>query len=144
MFPTHRWCIAALCACFGGSCFATELPLPASQTQGSVTYVTGGIGLDEADTFRAAAQQYNLRITFTSQAGEYYASVKVTLRDAQGKTVIETVSDGPFVFFSVVPGKYEIIAENLGRTVTRVAQVREKRSTELYIRWKARPEGQTQ
>ena len=144
MYPTQRWCIAALCACLGNQCLATDLPLPTPQTQGAVTYVTGGIGLDEVDAFRAAAQQYNLRVTFSSQTGEYYAGVKVTLRDAKGKTVIETTSDGPFVYFNVLPGKYEVVAENLGQTVTRSAQVREKRGTELYIRWKAPSEVQSQ
>lgn len=142
MEPTHRWIVATPCAFLGGSCFASAPATPEPQTQGAVTYVTGGIGLDEAESIRAAAQQYNLRITFSSLAGAYFADVKVTLRDARGRTVIEVTSDGPFVFFSVLPGKYEVTAEHLGQTVTRVAQVRDKRGTELYIRWNLPPEAQ--
>jgi hypothetical protein len=77
-------------------------------------------------------------------SGEYYAVVKITLRDAHGRTVIETTSDGPFVYFNLRPGKYQVTAENLGQSVTRTALVREKRGTELYIRWKAPPEALTQ
>lgn len=140
----HRWCIAVLCICAGNGSFASELPVPTPQNQGEVSYVTGGIGIDEADAFRSAAPQYNLRVTFSSLRGEYYAAVKVTLLDAQGRTVIETTSDGPFVYFHVRPGKYQVRAENLGQAVTRAAQVRDKRATELYIRWKAPREEQMQ
>lgn len=144
MYPSYRWGALALCACLGASCRAADPPLPAPQVQGSSSYVSGGIGQDEAAAFRAASQQYNLRLIFSSQTGEYYAGVKVTLRDAQGKTVIETTSDGPFVFFNVLPGKYQITAENLGHAVTRSAQVRAKRGTELYIRWNTAREELTQ
>ena len=140
----QRCCVAALCVCAGGPLYASDLPVPSPQSQGDVTFVTGGIGIDEADAFRAAAQQYNLRVTFASLRGEYYAGVKITLRDAHGRTVIETTSDGPFVYFNLRPGKYQVTAENLGQSVTRTALVREKRGTELYIRWKAPPEALTQ
>jgi len=144
MNTTHRWCVAAFCACLGSSAIAGDLTLPAVQSEGEISFVTGGVGMDDADAFRAAAHHYNLRITFASLSGEYYAGVRLTLRDAQGKTVIETTSDGPFVFFNVRPGKYVVTAENLGQKVTRVTQVREKRGTELYIRWKSPSEAQTQ
>jgi hypothetical protein len=144
MNPILRLCIVTLCVCAARSGVASDLPMPVPQQQHGVSYVTGGIGLDEVAAFQAAAQQYNLRITFSTKTGEYYAGVKLTLRDAHGNVIIETTSDGPFVFFNVLPGKYEVTAENLSQRVTRVVQVREKRGTELYIRWKALPDAQTQ
>jgi hypothetical protein len=40
--------------------------LPPAQTQGAVTYVSGGIGQKEAQAFEAAARQYPLDLEFAS------------------------------------------------------------------------------
>lgn len=133
----HRLCAAMLCAVVDQASVAADLPLPAAQTQGAISFVTGGIGLDEANAFRAAASQYNLRITLAAQTGEFFAGVRVTLRDAQGNTVAEATSDGPYIFFNVPPGKYQVVAENMGQAVSRTVQARAKGGTELYLRWKA-------
>ena len=80
----HQLCAALLCALASGVCLADEVALPAVQQQGAVSFVTGGIGSDEAAAFRAAAARYNLRLTLAAVSGEFFAGVKVSLRDAQG------------------------------------------------------------
>ncbi len=137
MNTLQRWSIAALCALAAGACLAGDLPMPATHTQGTVSYVTGGIGSDEADAFRAAAPEYNLRLTLSTLDGAFFADVKIVLSDEQGNVLVETLSDGPFVFFKVPPGKYRVSAEKQGEVFTRTAQVREKGGSELYFRWKA-------
>ncbi len=133
----YRLCAAMLCTLAGQACLAGELPMPAPQTQGAVSFVTGGIGLDEANAFRAAAAQYNLRITLAAETGEFFAGVKVTLLDAQGRTVAEATSDGPYVFFKVPPGKYQVVADNLGQSVRKTVHARAHGGAELVLRWKA-------
>jgi hypothetical protein len=93
-----------------------------------------------AAAFRAAPPQYNLRLTLAAVSGEFFAGVKVSLRDAQGNSVVEAVSDGPYLFFSVPPGKYQVTADNQGQAETRQAVVHAKGATELYFRWKTAPE----
>lgn len=136
MRSISHWCLAALCAGLAATSIAAESALPAVQQQGGISYVTGGVGLDEASALRAAAPQYNLRLTFATASGEYAAGVKVVLRDAKGQSLVEAASDGPFMYLQVPPGKYQVSAEGMGETLTRPAVVRPKGGTELIFRWK--------
>jgi hypothetical protein len=136
----HHFCAALLCTLAGHAALAADLPLPAVQQQGAISFVTGGIGSDEAQAFRSAAAQYNLRLTLAAVSGEFFAGVKVTLRDAKGNTVVEAVSDGPYLFFNVPPGRYQVTADNMGQVQSRNAVVRASGGTELYLRWKTAAE----
>jgi opacity protein-like surface antigen len=133
-------CAVLLCILASQAAPAADLPLPAAQQQGAISFVTGGIGSDEAQAFRSAAAQYNLRLTLAAVSGEFFAGVRVTLRDAQGNTVVEAVSDGPYLFLNVPPGRYQVTADNLGQVQRRNALVRTKGATELYLRWKTTTE----
>lgn len=125
-----------MCAGLAALSVAAESALPPVQRQGAITYVTGGIGLDEAQALRAAAPQYNLRLTFAAVSGAYIANAKVVLRDAQGRTVAEATSDGPYLYFKVPAGKYSVTAEVGGEAFTKPAQVRDQAGSEIVFRWK--------
>ncbi|MTW10025.1 hypothetical protein GM658_05375 [Pseudoduganella eburnea] len=140
MKTIQKICAALVCALASQACLADDVPLPAVQQQGAISFITGGIGSDEAAAFRAAAAQYNLRLTLAAVSGEFFASVRVSLRDAQGNSVVEAVSDGPYLFFNVPPGKYQVTADNQGQVEMRNAVVHAKGATELYFRWKTAPE----
>ena len=59
--------------------------LPAEVKQGSVRYVTGGIGADAVEAFKQAAAKYPLELLFAQKAlpnDVYLAGVKVTVRQA--------------------------------------------------------------
>lgn len=124
-----------LCAAMAGAAMAQETRLPEPRQEGSVSFITGGIGADEAQAFRDAAGAYNLRLTFATPQGEYYASVHVVLSDARGQVLADTTSDGPFLFFRVPAGRYRIVAECDGKTMRRDASVGEGRSADLVVRW---------
>lgn len=131
-----RSAMAVLCAALAAANVAAQSALPPVQQQGDVSFITGGVGLDEASALRAAAAQYNLRLTFAAVSGAYLAGARVVLRDAQGRTVAEASSDGPYLFFKVPAGQYSVSADNGGETVTKQVQVRDKQSSELIFRWK--------
>ena len=101
---------------------ADEGTLPAERTQGSITYVTGGIGKDESDAMKQAASRYSLAIEMSSPAGpraEYVADVKIDIRDQRGATVLSTTSDGPMLLANLPPGRYTINADKNGRSQQR-------------------------
>ena len=54
---------------FAVAAHADEGTLPPEHTQGTVTYVTGGIGKDESDAMKRAASRYSLVIDMSSPAG---------------------------------------------------------------------------
>lgn len=92
--------------------FAQDMlpPMPPTQTSNGVTFVTGGVGQSRIEAFRKAASDYNLRATFTAPDGAFMADVNVTLNDAQGNTLVTTITQGPFFYAQVPPGRYELTA----------------------------------
>ena len=96
--------------------------LPPAQTQGSVTFVTGGVGQDEAAAMKAAENSYPLALEFVKRAppnGEFLANVDVTIKNRSGDTVLTTTSDGPFLLAKLPAGRYTVVAEVDGQTKTR-------------------------
>src|ERR1700716_1468140 len=79
---------------------ADEGTLPPERSQGSVTYMSGGIGKDESDAMKQAASRYSLSTEMSSPAApraEYVSDVKIDIRDQRGTTVLSTTSDGPIL-----------------------------------------------
>lgn len=89
---------------------ANDGDLPPVQTQGEVSFVTGGIGSDESAALKAAAPGYALTLRFASATGTFLASVHVSIRDAAGQTVLDTVSEGPYLLAQLKPGRYRVSA----------------------------------
>jgi hypothetical protein len=90
------------------------------QTQGAVSFISGGSSSDERDALRKMQSQYNLRLQFAVQrSGEYLANVNVTVADAKGGTVLDAISDGPFFFVQLAPGRYRLTATSDGKGETR-------------------------
>lgn len=98
----------------------TAHTLPAVQHQGSVQYLTGGVGYDESQAIKAASHDYPLALTFAAtQGGAYLASVTVRIADAQDKTVLNATSDGPYLLVKLPAGRYKVSATFDGKPQTR-------------------------
>ena len=107
---------------FAASALADEGALPPERSQGSVTYVSGGIGKDESDAMKQAASRYSLAIEMASPASpraQYVADVKIDIRDQRGATVLSTTSDGPILLANLPPGRYTVNAAKNGASQQR-------------------------
>ena len=98
-------------------------------------FVTGGIGIGERDRLEAIANDFSLKARFAMQAGNYLADVKVTIEDAQGNKVIETMADGPWLLVDLDPGSYKVIATSAvaDETLQKDVQVQPASSTEVLF-----------
>jgi len=96
------------------------------QTENDVTYMCGGIGDDESTYMKkTAARDYDLMMTFAEKNGNYVADVDVSIKDARGKTVLNTTCDGPILLVDLpAGGGYRIHAETAGRAMNRTVQVK--------------------
>ncbi len=110
--------LAAILGVTGFACAAqgTREPdagsTPASQTSSGIAYLTGGVSLEERDAIRERANDYNLWIWLARTGSGYFlAGVKVSIEDARGQPVLETVTDGPWLLARVPPGRYTIRAD---------------------------------
>ena len=90
---------AALCMAATGEA-AMDADLPPEKTQGKVTYLSGGIGLDQQAAMKQAANEYPLELEFL-ESGEahavFAAGVQVTITDRTGK-VVRSMVRGKTVF----------------------------------------------
>jgi hypothetical protein len=132
MLTTLRIAVAAmLCAPVAGSAVAAAAAVPPEDLRGNVTYVTGGVGVDEAEAMRQAAAHYPLTIELAARPvprdsyprDVYLANVRVEIRDEQGQSLISTITDGPILLASLPPGRYIIDAEIRGVSQRRSVNV---------------------
>jgi hypothetical protein len=132
---THKIFAAALALGLAGAAFAQD-GLPPVRTFGSVSYITGGIGLDESTAIKAAEKDFTLSLLFAqSKRGEYLSDVKVSIKDKAGKTVLEAVSDGPMLLARLPAGVYKISAEHDGNALSKTVRVEAKGVTRAVFVW---------
>jgi hypothetical protein len=106
------------------------------ETMNGVTYVSGGVGMEEQESLRQMAGDYNLRLTFAARSnGEYLADVKVTILDSKGAEVLKTVADGPMLFARLSPGNYKVITDYGGKEYTRSIRVSTGHPVAETITW---------
>jgi hypothetical protein len=104
------------------------------QTQGDVTFVSGGVGEDEQKALRAIQGQYNLHLTFAVKgSGEYASGVKVKVEDAKGHAYLDTTTNGPNLFVQLKPGHYKVTADRDGRVITEEVAAPTKHGTAVVF-----------
>lgn len=92
--------------------------LPAAQTENGTTFVTGGVGKPEAAAMKAVAGRYDLMLVFADRSGHYLADVDVKIKNKEGNTVLDTVSD-PILLVDLPSGRYTVQANANGELLVR-------------------------
>jgi hypothetical protein len=106
------------------------------QTQGDVTYISGGVGDEWQQSMDEKRAEYNLHLLFAQQGtGAYFAYVPVKITDASGRTVLNVTSLGPFLYARMKPGTYTVTASHLGQPITRTAEVPATGGVDLNFYW---------
>ncbi len=105
------------------------------QTAGGVSYVSGGIGTEAIDRLGSLAGDFNLKLVFALKTGSYLSGVKVTIADAAGKTLLDTMSEGPWLLAKLPVGKYHIVATFAGKAETRAVSVAAQQLKTVDFRW---------
>ena len=113
-------------------------PSNVEKSRDGIEYLSGGIGINSQDEINARAKDFNLKLVFTLNEGNYIADVGVAVKDAKGRTVVEDTAEGPFFLAKLPAGQYTVAATYEGRTVTRKLQVGKGLRTE-YLRWPSNP-----
>jgi len=94
------------------------------KNQNGIDFVSGGIGVSERAWLAAHAKSYSARLSFAQvPGGAYLSGVKVTIRNASGKTVLSTDTDGPMLYANLPAGRYQLEASLDGIIVKRVLMV---------------------
>ena len=107
---------------------------------GEIAHVSGGIGVDEQQRLEAREREFNLKLVFTLNEGNYIAGVNVGVTDGKGRMVVEDVADGPFFMAKLPAGNYTVAATYEGKTVTRKVQVGSKGLHTENLHWPSNPQ----
>ncbi len=94
-------------------------PALQTQQQGNITFVSGGASGDDRDALKQIESQYNLRLMFAARNGDYLANIAVTLSDARGNAVLDTIAEGPLFYAHVPPGRYRLTVSSQGQSQNR-------------------------
>ena len=107
------------------------------QTQGSVSFISGGVGEDDSDRMKQMRSQYPLELLFVTRGNpnQYLSDVKVQIAGGGGKVALDTVSNGPFLLAKVPPGRYTITADNQGSVKKQTVQVGSGKTQRVMFVW---------
>jgi hypothetical protein len=142
-----KFLFCALLALSAQAVFAQDdtAALPAATTVGDATFLSGGIGLDESEAMKAAASRYSLELVFSAKSGKsaagagsnaaYTADVHVKISDRSGKTVIDTISQGPYLLANLPAGSYQVQATSDGAVKSQKATVKKGAHQRLVFSW---------
>ncbi|MBK1721609.1 carboxypeptidase regulatory-like domain-containing protein [Thiocystis violacea] len=123
-----------------GSAAPTLAPAPRSAVDvdaaSGVPYISGGIGVSGREEMEEVKSRFNLRMLFAVQgSGAYLADVKVRIDDATGPTLLTAVSQGPWFYADLAPGRYVLRLDNAGQEQTKEIIVPEQGAVEQSFYW---------
>jgi hypothetical protein len=103
--------------------------------QNGITYLSGGIGEDEARAI-GQAQGYNLHMTFAvGPENKYVPDVDVTVQNESGQALLTLSDAGPLVYVQLPPGKYSVVATRNGEERRDTADVGSGAARKLVFHW---------
>jgi hypothetical protein len=105
------------------------------QTFQGIPYLSGGVSEEERDGLRQVDGDYNVKLIFAAKEGDYFSDVSVTIENNQGKKILEAVSNGPWFYTRLPPGKYTVLAQVKGQTHRQVTEVNQQKQTQLQFYW---------
>jgi|GEM_PF-1562995 hypothetical protein len=107
-----------------------------AQTQGGVTFLSGGVEADERAGMKAFWPNYNLSLLFSETgSGKYLSGVKVRIENAKGKTILNIASAGPILFIKLNPDRYKVIVNQNGQIIDKVANLMGHEQVSLSFSW---------
>jgi hypothetical protein len=109
--------------------------LPQVQQQGDVSFVSGGVGLDESKALQHAQSQWPLSLRFTGPGSDFLADVHVRVVDSHNADVLTTTSRGPYMLVKLGPGHYTVHAQYKDRDQTKAVTVPAKGSAKAAFYW---------
>ncbi len=107
------------------------------QTAGGVSYVSGGVGTDSTNELSMISGNFNIKLVFALQSGNYVSDVQVVIADVSGKTLLDTTSAGPWFLARLPTGNYHVTATFADKLIKRSITVGKAKLQTVNFRWAA-------
>jgi len=97
---------------------------PKVHQENGISFITGGVGHDEEEALQAMGSRFNLKVTMAQPTGHFLSDARINIRDSQGKTVLDTIADGPQLYAQLPPGNYTVVCNLNSRSATQTTQIK--------------------
>lgn len=131
----HYLLLLLPCVLLSNPTFADESAMQ-PHSQGDVTFISGGVGIDERKALDATRANYNLSLLFSESSGDYLSDVKVRITDSGNNVVLETVADGPKLFAKLPSGRYTVTAEAKEKAQQKTVTVKNNQQPAVSFVWR--------
>ena len=109
--------------------------LPEVVRYGDITYMTGGVGLEERDAMKTVAKDYNLFISNANGYGKFTAAVTIVIKDKDGKEIFTAYDTGPLLYAKIPDGSYTVEAVSGENRMVRKITVSGKKHANVHFVW---------
>lgn len=107
--------------------------LPRVEQENGVSFLSGGVGVDERQQIKPLTRAMNLQLVFAEESGALLADVDVRVAESEGREVLNLEASDPLVFARLQPGTYDVAATVDGKTIERQVVVpAQGRRTEVF------------
>ena len=118
-----------------GSAFAQ--PAETLNTKSGLSYMTGGIGEEDAAIMHANAKNFTLNLVFSEgTSGQSVTDVNVNIYNEQSESVFRIVGSKPMLYVNLPVGTYTILANNNGQKLRYKFTVEENVNQRIILNWK--------
>jgi hypothetical protein len=101
----------------------------------NISYVSGGVGVEERDRLKSVAADDNLALSFALENGHYLGGAEVSIKADKGKELLVANSEGPLFFAKLPAGHYVVEATAMGKTITRAVNVSTNGQAHIFFVW---------
>lgn len=101
-----------------------------------VTFMSGGVGLDERKEMESTAKDYNVYVTNADGHGLLTADTTITIHGKKGGELISVSNTGPLFYAKLPPGTYTMTAENGGQHLKRMFTISGNKRKNISLIWK--------
>lgn len=135
LFKTKVFLLGVCMLASASTCIAESIEIQTSE-QG-VSYITGGIGIDEVDALKQYINQFNLHLLFSQGAcGHAIVDVDVDIYDAKNQRVLQLIGVDPQLFVKLDRGRYRVVADHEGLQQGSRFTVTENGYKKVVLHWK--------
>lgn len=133
----YSYCVMAtiMAAVLYPSFVHADYSMPQPQQEGSITYITGGIGDEERDALNAVKNNYNLSIMSASVSGSFTGDTHIAIRDRQGMELLNTDA-GPLFYAKLPAGRYTVEGSSEGQNRSQAITIASGQPAHIHFSWK--------
>jgi hypothetical protein len=106
-----------------------------TNTANGITYLTGGVTLDERQEMADQRKNFSLLLKFAAKSGRYLGDVAVNITNGKGAAVFESTTDGPWLLVNLPAGSYTLKATSGGVSQSQKISIGENARRELTMYW---------